>query len=773
MCIRVLFLMALLLAGGLPAAEKAETLAEIGARLGRETSEAYRACPFSPLSRDFTARYVRDPEAASEPGETVIDNTWRIIVSGDAESLPARMGDLLRVFLEKAMDVSVAVESPHPEAEKIILLEAENGGDPAVPESYTITVAVDRIRIAGRDVAGLRDGVVRLCDRMGFRQAPFLRQGEDIYRPRLRVRLGSTPFQGSWPELVFLGCNTVFAGGGSLYALSESEAIPELKSRRVPGLIERNAAQVAEASSWGLRTCAFLNTRQKFPEDDPVFQAHPEIRGTRTWRADGEFVLCTEAPLVQQYLSGSVEALFRAMPDLDGLVIIIGGEGFYHCFMRPYGAEKGHTACPRCEALGPDRVVANLCNLLAEAARKVNPEAEVLAWPYSAEHVWSSDRAQSGFIAHLKPGTGILTEMEKDEYITKPRGVRKHLWDYSIDLIGPGDRAREQIAACREAGIPIFMKSEPELGFEAPRLPQIPCMDRWVDRAEALASCGADGAFIFPAFRPCYGTSAAEIPKHVFWSEAPEKEALLMRLAARIAGSAAAPHLRKAWAAVSEAIRYSPELPPYYTGPYYLGPAHPMIANPDHEVPRVFYGRYLFHAEIMDAEGLKKEPTFFRKPRGDTETFGALYRDMEKTLAVAAAEMEKARPLVPDRRRMLFDAEDSPVQWFYRTARTHANFHESCILRDKLLAMADKETLTAEESGKALEMLQRWREVLIDERENTRAALPLVEKDMRLDCYYGGDHTFPHTADMIRAKSELLDYEIYDFLPDLEKRVLN
>ncbi len=273
---------------------------------------------------------------------------------------------------------------------------------------------------------------------------------------------------------------------------------------------------------------------------------------------------------------------------MDGAVFIVGGEGFYHCFMRPYGVEKGHTNCKRCEALGAPTVVANLCNGIADAVRDINPDAEVIAWPYSAMNVWSADKAQTAFIERLLPGTGIISEIEKDEYVKKPDGVNKHIWDYSIDLIGPGERAQQQVVACRKAGVPIYFKSEPELGFEAPRLPHIPCMDRWADRANALASCGADGAWVFPAFRPNFGTSAAELNKFFWWDPVPDKEKTLQAFAARIAGKEAGPGLRVAWKHVSEAVAYSPELPPYYTGPYYLGPAHPMCADPKAELPEYF-----------------------------------------------------------------------------------------------------------------------------------------------------------------------------------------
>ncbi|MFH1738239.1 MAG: hypothetical protein ABIH23_04480 [bacterium] len=755
--------------------EKGETLAQLSARLAAEAKEAFEASPFSILSKDYFARFSLDPDAAPIEGEIVIDKTWRIVLSEEADPLTRLMTDYFVDFLQRRMDLALKQEDlPAKDLKKavkkaIVFLDS-GGGDPETPESFTIAVAPNGVVVSGRDPRGVRDGIVRLVDRIGFRQAPILAVGTQAYKPRLAVRLGAVPWMGSYRELVFMGYNAVFVSGGSLFALSTSDAIPELATRREPGDPQARVEGAKEARRHGLKTYCFINTREKFDKDDPVFQNHPDLRGALTWKADGQYVLCTEHPLVRQYLMESVQGIFRDDPELDGLVIIIGGEGFYHCFMRSYGTQKGHTNCPRCEALGAETVVSNLCNYLADAIRAENPEAEVIAWPYSAEHVWSADKAQEGFIKKLHAGTAIFTEIEKDEYIEKPDGVKKHLWDYSIDLIGPGERAKKQIEACNEAGISIYMKSEPELSFEAPRLPQIPCLDRWLDRAEALASCGADGAWVFPAFRPCYGSTAAEINKFVWWDPVPKHEEILRDLAERVAGEKAASCVRSAWKFVSEAIAFSPELPPYYTGPYYLGPAQPMCADPEAKLPQVFYGRYLFRAEITDSEGLAFHPTFFTSPRGDVPVFEKYYRQMEALLKQAADCINEAAPLTPDRYRLTFDAEASPIQWFYRTARTEANFYESCQLRDRLLAIASQESKSPDDIAEARAKYRRWKELLLDEKDNTAKALPVMEADMRLDFYYGGDHTFEHGTKMIQAKLDIIDQEINEFLPGVAKR---
>jgi len=753
------------------APKDSETLAQITSRLAQESAAAYKASPFSRFSRDYFTRIIRDPETRAGKDEVAIDSSWRLSGPASPGVCATTMRGYFQDFMQRRMQITLGETKNvrRPPTKQIVLSES-GGGVPDVPESYSLEITSDRVLVQGRDPAGLRDGIVRLVDLMGFRQGPVLPLGKWDVKPRLPVRLGAVPYLGSFRDAVFLGYNAVFVPSGSLFELSDSDALPELQSRRNPKLRSNFVAAVKQASGLGLKTYCWLDTRQKFPKDHPVLQAHPEIRGTLTWKADGEYVLCTEHPLVKRYLTESIEGLLRAAPELAGVVIIVGGEGFYHCYMRSFGAPKGRSACPRCDALGADTVVANLCNTLAAAIRKVNPQAELIAWPYSAEHVWSADKDQAGLIRLLKPGAGILTEVEKDEYVEKPEGFKKHLWDYSIDLIGPGDRAKRQIAACRAAGVPIYIKSESELAFEAPRLPFIPCHDRWLERADAIARSGASGAWCFPAFKPMYGSSVAEVAKYAGWEPARPAEEILEELAARIAGRRAGGKLREAWKNVSDAIPFSPELPSYYTGPYYLGPGQPMCADPSAKLPAVFLGRYLFMAEMTDAEGLKLRPTYHTSPTGKVPIFGPMYRQMETKLRAAAALVAEADPLVPARLKPVFVSETDPIRWFYHTARTEANFYESCQVRDRVLKLAAAASRTADEQSEAATLLRRWRQILQDEKQNTEQARPVMARDMRLDYYYGGDHTFSHGVAVLDAKLKVLTSELNDFLPAVAAR---
>ena len=210
----------------------------------------------------------------------------------------------------------------------------------------------------------------------------------------------------------------------------------------------------------------------------------------------------------------------------------------------------------------------------------------------------------------------LLTEIVKDEVVEKPDGVRKALWDYSIDLVGPGERAKAQLAACREAGVPLRLLGMAEETFEASLLPHIPAMDRWGEAGGGFCEqrgrqylCLSDGPLRRDERGGSKQTSFGGI-RHLIGT----RSSMILPCGSAVLRQG--PHVRTAWRQVSEAIDFSPEIGPYYQGTHYLGPMHPMFADLDAEIPEVFYGYYLFYAEITAADAFKGAGRRFIRMRG-------------------------------------------------------------------------------------------------------------------------------------------------------------
>ena len=296
--------------------DKRETMDQVRSRLAEETLRAYEASPFSALSKDYFSRFHLDLEAIPAADEIEIGMDWRILFSPGSGPLTRLMAGELKEFLARSMLRDLPVEEASKGAPRAIFLSDQDGGVSGEKESFTIAADAEGVEVRGCSHFGLRDGVVKLVERLGLRRAPFLKKGEVIFRPRLAVRLGAVPFLGSYRDLLFMGYNAALVGGGNLHALSTSDAIPELRARRRPELLARGVDEAAAARRFGLKTYSLINTQQKFAPDDPLFRTHPEIRGAVTWKAEGDYVLCTEHPLVRQIPGGERGGRIPVRPGL-------------------------------------------------------------------------------------------------------------------------------------------------------------------------------------------------------------------------------------------------------------------------------------------------------------------------------------------------------------------------------------------------------------------------------------------------------------------------
>jgi hypothetical protein len=199
-----------------------------------------------------------------------------------------------------------------------------------------------------------------------------------------------------------------------------------------------------------------------------------------------------------------------------------------------------------------------------------------------------------------------------------------------------------------------------------------------------------------------------------------------------------------------------------------------MFADPNTEIGDIFRSPSPFYEIGRDHEPINKRDVFVHKPGGNPEIFGKYYTRMKELLAEAVDEIELGQTSVPQSQRLGFDAEAIPIRWFYHTIRSTVNFYASCQLRDRMLKLASKEARTAQDAAEAKTIYEKWRLVLLDEKANAEAAMPVMAADMRLDFYYGysggKSHSFFHGTDMIKAKLTVLENEINNFLPSLLQR---
>jgi hypothetical protein len=762
-------------------------VASIMAGRAKEADAAYDQSRFSALSKDYISRFSRDPAARATQDEVEIKRC--IISLPEQPSAVARnIANLLRDFLVRNMGVPTEIAtSVDPQLAGTYTIEFIPPG-PASPVSagFQVQATSNTTSIRGAGDDAVRDGTVHLINKMGLRRAPILKLGTQTLQPKLELRLGSVPWLGSMRDAVLLGYNAVLIKPHvDLHAISTAKALPEITYLQSPDVLAQVARTVSEARAWGLRAYVHLNNRSRFPDDHPFFKAHPESMGPRVWNGYGGHILSTESPSVRRYIAETISGLFTAVPDVSGILMIVGGEGFYHCYMHPLGRPKGQTDTSLCGPRGPEETVANLINTVFASARAAKRDADVIAWPYSAQFVWSGDPYQADFMARLQPGASIATEVENGEVTGDPDGLIKFYWDYSLGMIGPSQRAVRQIALAKNNRLRVYLHSEPELSLDFGGLPFVPSPPRWLARSRAVAASGADGILAMAYFNNFYGSAGAQIAQFAWWDGVGEPEEIRHALARSIAGDELQ-QLEQAWDLISQAISLSPQIPIYFRGPTFLGPAHPLMLDPEQDIAPVFHGRFLYLVESSELEALNLDAVVDRIPQVHTvvrvrddgtveaenppgnsiSSFGRRYRAMLKLVDEAVDSLEQATSAKSNTSNIMFASELSIARWFQETLRSTANFYEAYELRN--CARNNSSDLSKHDRMVCHEKLVM---LVQDEVRNTQAALQTVLADVRLDVYFQPFLGVAHTSEMIKAKLRLLDREEHIYLPALAKEI--
>lgn len=556
-----------------------------------------RRAPHRPLAFDGAV--------TPEEGDVALTGAWRLATAGNLPGLAAAADDLRAFLVGCGLTLSET-------ADREIVLAA---ADDAPPAGFRLMVEADRVTIEAASAAGLWAGVVDLERSIALRRAAILRRGTIERRPAWPVQISQAPYGANYliPDLsadylsddAFRLLTQFGVTGMTIYGdwllYIRNERYPELTHPEQEHHVATLRDATERAGQFGVRLY-FVPVSPKLPADHALFRREPTLRGSRIvtgleGRDRAPHNLCSSSAEGLWLHGETFAALFRDVPDLGGLILIVGGESYYHCFTRPdkTGRPEGEqTNCPRCARHSPEEVVAGLLAATADGVRRVAPDRPVMAWPYSA-FVWSGDPDQLALIGRLPAGVALLTEIDKDAWAPKD-GYEKHIWDYSVDFTGPSDRITRQAAAVRQRDGRLFVKTETALGLECIQVPYVPALPRlgtkWA-RVRELAPAGVLQSWMFFGM---WGSPAEELGWWANWRADVPLDDALRSMAERDFG-ARADSVLAAWHAMSEAVGHLPYIPTYFHGPEFIGPCHPLLFDRDEPVPDLFHAALYYLQE--------------------------------------------------------------------------------------------------------------------------------------------------------------------------------
>ncbi len=750
----------------------------------RDLLRKTNADPLCVERRDPHRLVERDPAAEAGAGEVAVTDGWAVACEWPDREVAGRVEADLADFLGR-LGVRVAVAtidsrrleatgvdaSRSPEkttAKSAIRLRQAPIAAGLGPRDFRWDCRADGVTLEAGGVAGLWAGVAWLEFEMRSRRGPFLPAGAVARRAAWPHQISQGPWGGNYsvpdfaPEYLsddafrlyaHYGVNEMMIYG-DLLCYTRSQLLPELDHPDA----ERNLAVLQDAARraarYGVRF-SYVMVGPKLREDHPLFARHPDVGGVVV-EPGGQRLrfLCTESAAGRGFYREQFARLFRAVPELAGLILIVAQESFYHCKMW-WWCQR--VKCPRCDGQSTEDVLAHILGDIRSAVAEANSRAYVAAWPYSTGGWERPDRLE--FIRRLPPDVGFMLSIDKDEAYHKD-GYIKHVWDYSIDYGGPAEPMVQCAAACRAAGRPLLVKTETGIGLEVIQFPYVPAMQRLARKwqnVRGLAPFAVHQAWLF------FGMFNSRAEALGLWAAyAPEMppDEFLRRVATRDFGARAAALVLASWQHMSESMGRLPLLQfnYYYVGPSFLGPCHPLVPEKGMKLSPVFDG-LLFYlqegGETFSTRHVDQTRTCLAIDRidpcggmpqvlpGETRSAAEIIRDEYGLASVAAlCALECLRQAAPfaataaDRTHLR--EETLLTEAVYRTNRACWNTARWLIARD----VGDTKGMRA---------------AAVDERENARAALAVYAAAPWLAFNRRIDGSYSAAADMIAEKVRLID----------------
>lgn len=237
---------------------------------------------------------------------------------------------------------------------------------------------------------------------------------------------------------------------------------------------------------FGLKLFIYLNEPRSLPEE--FYVNHPHLRGHR--RDAGRVCLCTSTKEVQDYLTDNLSFVCRNVPKLGGIFTITRSENVTNCYSHSgrqpgFGKWPDVCNCPRCGKRTPGQVIGEVAACYEKGVHRVDPNMKVIIWSWS----WGEDNLD--IIANL-PQNVILQSNSEDLKEFTIGGVTGNVRDYSISIVGPGEKALAEWGAAKERGLEVSAKVQINTTWESSTVPAMPVYPLIEEHMQALRTAGVD-----------------------------------------------------------------------------------------------------------------------------------------------------------------------------------------------------------------------------------------------------------------------------------------
>ena len=626
-------------------------------------------------------------------------------------------------------------------------------------EAYRITVTELGVEIAADDTEGIRRAIYFIEDEMKRISGPWLPLGEISRRPFIKSRISrcffAPPSHASnegrvnelasdidyYPEeylsrLAHDGINGLWIGA-SLHDILKSDIIPEYgadSERR----IEKLCKIIERCKKYGIGVY-ILSVEPGSGYKNPVFEKHSEYHGQLGWANYHLFCPSTDGCI--EYIKGAMRRLFTLAPGLRGFINISTGECLSGC------GSASELTCPRCKkkygTLGA--TLAATEKTFVDAIKEVNPEAEFISWTYS-QRVWSNEDIAEA--CRLRDPSVIHMQNFEDYGKGKQLSEERYAFDYWLSFVGPGEVMKRSLEINRDRGIKTYAKLQVCSSHEISTVPYVPVPGILYDKYKAMREEGIDGAVLCWYFGnyPCMmGKASSELSFEPF----PEsKDAFLEELAGIYWGNDGK-RAAMAYKLFEEGYSNYPLSQSFeWFGPMQDSPAVPLHLLPvDMPMPSTWLLENMVGGDRL-GECLTDGHTLDEA----LELCEKMSRLWSEGCAVFGGLEECGKYDRYEQRSNAF-----AIDILFRSGVNIMRFYK---LRHSL----------GIGEGDAKKTLSEMRNILLDEIENSKALIPLCEKESRLG-YHSEAHGYKFFPEKLEWRTQSLERVLREEFPEVGDRI--
>lgn len=585
----------------------------------------------------------------------------------------------------------------------------------------------DAVKISAYHERGIAQALYRLEQILSTRKAPFLKkqklQATALFSPRMvHSAYGLDMFPDQYlSHLAHSGIDAV------LVCLRGVDKVPS-------GYMDFNEL-CHRASVYGIDVYAYSHLKSI---------VHPDDEGAE------EFY---------ENLYGSV---FKSCPALAGVVLV--GEsvlfpsrdqstnGKYEFTSQPHEIPSSKPN----PGWWPCKDYPQLVERIRDSVRKYSPSADIVFWTYNWGYAPEKERIE--LINNLPTDISLLVTFEMFEKYSM-ENIDGYCADYTLSFAGPGKYFLSEAKAAKARGLKLYaMSNTAGKTWDFGSVPYLPMPYQWIERYKGLIKSNEDFGLcglmeshtfgLYPSFISQLSNAVYSMPKA-------NAEELLTEIIIRNFGLENTEVLKKALHLFSQAITYyTPSNEDQY-GAFRIGPAYPFcftkkfmpkaeenamygssIVIPDYDFP---------YLDFSPPPSLRTgdEISFLTKMSGLMSQGIAL---IEKLSISPNSELAKLLNL---------------SRYMLLTIKTGINAKKWNMLKTEIRCEKDKESI--------LVLLEKCKKLLLEEIENSKAAIPLVLKDSTFG--YEPSMGYLGDAEHIEWKIKQVEYVLNTELKQFENRL--